>query len=195
MPRILLTLAIFAFVVLGATFVVGLMVGAHETGEIPATRPWMWYHFRLGLGSALAVVLVHCLIITYFIGTTRWCKEVVETYSLDRRLVLESTRLKRRSFPWSLSAMLIIVIVIALGAAADPATGRRNLEPWGTVHLIAASIGLVYLAASFYMAWNNVAAHHALIDRIVAEVQRIRRERGLEVEAPEPAKDAVAARR
>lgn len=182
MPRILLTLASLAFVVLGITFVVGLLVGSQEAGELPAPRPWMGYHFLLGVTSALAVVFVHCLVVTYFIGTTRWCKEVTETYSLDRRLVHESSRLKRRSFPWSLSAMLVIVVVIALGAAADPATGRRNLEPWATVHLIAACLGLLYVAASFYFTWNNVAAHHALIERIVAEVQRIRREKGLDVE-------------
>jgi hypothetical protein len=78
--------------------------------------------------------------------------------------------------------MLVIVAVIALGAAADPATGRRNVAPWGTVHLVAASLGLIYVAMSFYFTWNNVAAHHALIDEIVEQVGRIRQEKGLEVE-------------
>lgn len=196
MPRILFTLANLTVVVMGVTFVVGLLVGSRDVGEDPAVRPWMPYHFLFGLASALAVVFVHSLVVTYFIGTTRWCKEVTETYSLDPRLVQESTRLKRRSFPWSLSAMLVIVVVIALGAAADPATGRRNLEPWAVVHFIAASLGFLYVVSSFYFTWNNVAAHHALIDRIVEEVRRIRRERGLEVEATEPARgDEVAAQR
>jgi hypothetical protein len=187
MPRILFTLSLVTVAVLGVTFIVGLLVGSQDAGPAQAARSWMPSHFLLGVGSALMVVFVHSLVVTYFIGTTRWCKEVTETYSLDRQFIRESARLKRRSFPWSLSAMLVIVIVIALGAAADPATGRRNLEPWGTVHLVAASLGLFYMVASLYLTWNNVAAHHALIDRIVAEVGRIRRAKGLDVEPAESA--------
>lgn len=194
MPRILFTLSLIAVAVLGVTFVVGMLVGSQEVDAGSAVRTWMPSHFLLGLSSALAVVFVHSLVVTYFIGTTRWCKEVVETYGLDRQFIHESTRLKRKAFPWSLSAMLVIVVVIALGAAADPATGRRNLEPWGTVHLVAASLGLFYLVASLYLTWNNVAAHHALIDRIVAEVQRIRRAKGLDVEpAEDPRREQLTA--
>lgn len=182
MPRILFTLAVVAVVLLAITFVAGLLVGSLAAEDASTARGWMPYHLLLGVASALSVVFVHSLVVTYFIGTTRWCKEVAETYALDPKLNRESARLKRRSFPWSLSAMLVIVGVIALGAAADPATGRRNLEPWATAHLIAASIGLLYVASSFYFTWNNVAAQHALIDRIVAEVRRIRIEKGLEVD-------------
>jgi hypothetical protein len=185
MPRILFTLSLLAVAILGVTFVVGLLVGAQGPASAPAGGSWMPYHFLLGVASALAVVFVHSLVVTYFIGTTRWCKEVTETYGLERRFIQESTRLKRRSFPWSLSAMLVIVVVITLGAAADPATGRRNLEPWGTVHLVAALLGLLFVVGSLYITWNNVAAHQALIDRIVAEVARIRRAKGLDVEPAE----------
>ena len=180
MPRILFTLAVVAVLLLGATFVTGLVVGSDEERTGPVSRPWMGHHFLLGVASALAVVFVHSLAVTYFIGTTRWCKEVTETYSLDAEFIRESTRLKRRAFPWSLSAMLVIVGVIALGAAADPATGRRNLEPWAVAHLVAAGVGLVYVTASFYIACNKVAAHHVLIERIVADVHRVRLEKGLD---------------
>jgi hypothetical protein len=182
MPRILLTLAAVAVLVLAITFGVGLAVGAQEAPRIPGVRGWMPLHLLLGVASALAVVFVHSLAVTYFIGTTRWCKEVSETYSLETELARESTRLKRRSFPWSLSAMLVIVGVISLGAASDPATGRRNLEPWATAHLWAAALGFIYVAWSFYATWNNVAAQHALIERIVETVRRIRVEKGLEVD-------------
>ena len=36
-----------------------------------------------GTSAALAVVFVHSIAVTYFIGTSRWCKEVTETYQLD----------------------------------------------------------------------------------------------------------------
>ena len=60
-----------------------------------------------GLGSALVVVFVNSIVVTYFIGTSRWCKEVVETYSLDRGLLRRSVILKRRTFPWAVMAMLV----------------------------------------------------------------------------------------
>jgi hypothetical protein len=182
MPRILLTLAVFTVLLIGVTFVVGLFVGSLATEGGSAGRGWMPVHLLLGVAAALAVVFVHSLVVTYFIGTARWCKEVTETYQLDRQFLHQSTRLKRRSFPWSLSAMLVIVVVISLGAAADPATGRRNLEPWGTVHLVAATLGFLYVAWSFYATWDNVAAQHALIDQIVEAVRKLRVEKGLEVE-------------
>lgn len=166
---------------LAVTFIVGLLVGAQEAARLPLGRGWMPSHMLLGLSGALAVVFVHSLVVTYFIGTTRWCKEVSEAYSLDPRFIRESTRLKRRSFPWSLSAMLVIVGVLALGAAADPATGRRQLEPWAMFHLVAASLGFLYVACSFYVIWNNVAAQHALVEQIVEAVRQIRLEKGLDV--------------
>jgi len=53
-------------------------------------------------------------VVTYFIGTSRWCKEVVETYQLDRAPVFEEHPLKRGSFPWRRWRMLCVVTVIAL---------------------------------------------------------------------------------
>jgi hypothetical protein len=51
----------------------------------------MRWHFLTGLMAALAVVLVESVVVTYFIGTSRWCKEVVETYNLNTAAVEEST--------------------------------------------------------------------------------------------------------
>jgi hypothetical protein len=132
------------------------------------------------MAAALAVVFVESIIVTYFIGTSRWCREVVETYRLDPSAVRESNRLKRRTFPWVLMGMLVVVGVIALGAAADPGTGRPNTEAWAGWHLAAAVVGIAFIAWTFVIAWNNVLANHTIIERLVSEVAQVRRQRGQE---------------
>jgi hypothetical protein len=125
---------------------------------------------------------VESVIATYFIGTSRWCKEVAETYQLDVAPVKRSNRLKRRAFAWSLLGMLVIVGVISLGAAADPATGRPNTQWWVPLHLAGAIAGLAIIGWTYVAAWNLICANQAVIDEIAAEVARIRRERHLDEE-------------
>ena len=134
-----------------------------------------------GTAAALVLVLVESIVVTYFIGTSRWCKEVVEAYDLDRSLIQQSNFIKRRTFPWALFSMLVIVGVISLGAAADPGTGRIHTEAWATPHLIGALAGLCFITLAAIVEWNSIHANQALIEHILAEVKRIRSERGLEV--------------
>jgi len=131
----------------------------------------------------LAVLLVNSIVVTYFIGTSRWCKEVVETYQLDRAPVLKSNQLKRRTFPWALAGMLGVVAVIALGGAADPASLQPNTKAWANWHLIGAFLGIGLVAWTYLVAWNNILANHAIITGLVAEVSRLRKDRGLDVGA------------
>jgi hypothetical protein len=179
--RIFTTLAWFAILLVAANLIVGLSLGDLRNSPTQETLVWTRLHRLVGVGAALAVVFVESIVVTYFIGTSRWCKEVAETYRLDREFIRESTVLKRRTFPWALMAMLTAVGIIALGGAADPATGRRGTEDWVTIHMIGAMLGLAFICWSAVVEWNNIRANHSLINRILAEVKRIRTERGLEV--------------
>ncbi|MBA3484620.1 MAG: hypothetical protein H0T51_22680 [Pirellulales bacterium] len=53
-----------------------------------------------------------------------------------------------------------------------------------SVHQIAALVGLCVIAWTYYRAWLNIAANQEVIARIVAQVQQIRTERGLDEPAP-----------
>jgi hypothetical protein len=162
---------------LGAGFSIGEM---HQLPMTEDTRYWAMVHRLTGMATALGVVFVESIIVTYFIGTSRWCKEVVETYKLDPELVRHSNRLKRQTFPWALSGMLAVIGVSALGAAADPtASGVLERQSWTDWHLSAALIGFVFIAWTYVVAWINVAANQAIIERLVTEVGRVRHERGL----------------
>jgi hypothetical protein len=190
MNRILLTLASLSLVLLGAAMVIGLSIGDLYHDPTGATLHTATVHRLTGTAAALGVVFVESVIATYFIGTSRWCKEVTETYGLGRSPLHESNRLKRRAFAWSLLGMLTIVGVISLGAAADPATGRVDpatgqlvTEAWRPYHLAGAIGGLVFVAWTYLAAWNLICANQRVIQEIEARVAQIRRDRGLDVEA------------
>lgn len=40
----------------------------------------------MGIATGLLALFVNSVSVTYFIGTSRWCKEVVDTYELETEL-------------------------------------------------------------------------------------------------------------
>lgn len=140
-------------------------------------------HRLSGVFTGVVVVLVNCITMTYFIGTGRWCKEVVEAYSLSADFVTRSTRYKRRAFPASLASMLGIVSLVALGGAADPGAYVPPLKlaglTWSQVHFGAALLGFAGLGWLLMSQAAYIRANHELVAEILGEVQRVRQERGL----------------
>lgn len=146
-------------------------------------------HWFLGLLSSLTVLLVCSVTITYFVGTSRWCREVVETYSLPVELAASSNRLKRSAFAWSLAGALAIILVATLGGLSDPSAAFNNnrldrpafFVHW---HYLVAMLGMLFIAWSFWIQYTRIAENYQVIGRIVSEVSRVRKERGLPVEEP-----------
>src|SRR5690606_5043272 len=114
---------------------------------------WSSVHRLLGVGTALVLVFVNSLSVTYFIGTGRWIREVCETYSIGRAPVEASRQIKSSSFPWALVGIATALAIAALGAAADPSSGHAGTEAWVDWHLAAALGGTALLAAAYYMQW------------------------------------------
>jgi heme exporter protein D len=154
---------------------------AARSKELREIEPWARMHRLAGVAAALVVVLVYSIVVTYFIGTSRWCKEVVEAYRLPQELAREATQIKRRAFAWALIGMLWAVGLVALGAAADPATGRAGTSAWVTPHLVAAMATFVWLAWSFTTLYGHILRQNDVIQRIMTEVRAARESRGLEV--------------
>jgi hypothetical protein len=187
--RIFFSLAVFSLLCVAAALLLGLYIGdLHglmaadlSASERQVTIDRATAHRLAGLAAALVVILVNSIAVTYFIGTGRWCKEVVERYALDRELLGRSLAIKRRAFPWAIFSMLAMVGVVALGAAADPGTGLKDTEDWVLPHF-AGSLALVgLLLAAYVVLAAKIRDHYDVINEIVAEVRRIRQERGLEV--------------
>lgn len=141
---------------------------------------WKNFHFMFGVFAGLVTLLVNAVAVTYFIGTSRWCREVVDAYGIDDSPADESVRLKRRTFPWAVTGMLTMVAIAALGAASDPTGSVPNSQNWVMVHRIVAIVGTALIGWAFWNQAHNVKTNHGLIERILADVRRVRRERGME---------------
>jgi hypothetical protein len=186
MPRTFRWLAWFAALFMLATILWGLslrMVDIRDRTDATAQR-LATVHRLLGTAAAMLIVFVNSLVVTYFIGTARWVKEVAEPYKLDADLVARAQKLKRGVFPFALIHMLMAVGVAALGAASDPAA-RLRLQPpgglsWTTLHLLAACAGLCLLVWGSLQQAVAVRAQHELINKVLQLVATIRRARGLE---------------
>jgi hypothetical protein len=173
MTRIFPMLASLSLMLMGVAIVLGLTIGDLYAHPVAAeTLVWATRHRMIGVAAALFVVLVESIGVTYFIGTSRWCKEVTETYRLPPADLAASTRLKRRTFPWCVLGMLTVVGVSALGAASDPGTLRAGTAWWTDIHLAAAFGGLCLIGWTYYRAWLNIADNQQVIERIVAQVRR-----------------------
>jgi len=140
-------------------------------------RRWMTIHMLLGSAGALVALLVNSITVTYFIGTSRWCKEVCDTYKLRPELAAASTRLKRSTFPWALAGILAVIVIVGLGAAADPSGANwRNSAALVMPHYAAAMLGLAIVVVSFGVQISRIHENFRVIEQILAEVQRIRSE-------------------
>jgi hypothetical protein len=131
-------------------------------------------HFVCGLVTALGVLLVHCLIFIYFLGTGRWVKEVTLAYKMpDEPWHKETRELKRGTFPPALFSMLIGIAAAAAGAGA-----QLQAWPW-YVHMTLGLLTLLINLWAFRIELRNVAANALIIDGVMREVDRIRAEHGL----------------
>ena len=147
--------------------------------RLMAPRGRMTVHMLLGAGGALMAILVNCITITYLIGTSRWCKEVCETYRLPPDLAERSARLKRSTFPWAVMGVLAVILVVGLGAAADPSGANFNRSAHFVMpHYVGAILMLLVVACSFWVQINRIAANYAVIEEILSEVKRVREANG-----------------
>jgi amino acid transporter len=139
-------------------------------------------HFFFGLITAIFILLVHCLIFIYFLGTGRWVKEVTLAYQLPDEPHHKQTReLKRKTFPPALFAMLIGIATSAAGAGA-----QLQAWPW-QVHMTLAFLTLAINLWAFRVEFRNVSLNARVIEAVLVDVDRIRLAHGLK-----PNADALA---
>jgi phosphoglycerol transferase MdoB-like AlkP superfamily enzyme len=172
MARIFTTLAVIIILSLAASIAVGFLSMSLEVSE--TKKDIFLVHFFLGLGTTLVILLVHCIIFTYFLGTGRWVKEVGLAYRLrDEHLPKLTRELKRQTFPPALFAMLIAITTVAAGA------GTQLQEwPWH-IHASLAFLTLFINVWAFRVEWRNLTTNAQVIQEVLSEVDRIRAERGL----------------
>lgn len=188
MTRTLATLAVLLTVAMVAAIGVGFW-----SFFLPRDSEWrkeiFLIHFHLGLWTAIGILLVHCLIFTYFLGTGRWVKEVGLAYRLpDQDLPRTTRELKRSTFPPALFAMLIAIFTTAAGAGV-------MFQSWSWhVHATGAFLTLLINLWAFRVEYRNVSTNAAIIQAVLDEVDRIRQRSGLNSNAEALAEEEMPAK-
>ena len=173
MARTFRTLAVLLTLAILVTILIGFW--SMLTPGRPRDKDEFVVHFVCGLLTAIGILLVHCLIFIYFLGTGRWVKEVTLAYEMPDEPWHKRTReLKRETFPPALFSMLIGIAAAAAGA------GRTKLQAWPWyVHMTLGLLTLLINLWAFRIELRNVADNAGIIDAVKHETDRIRAVHGL----------------
>ena len=173
MVRIFSVLAIANGIGLIASFAFGLASMIAGSLNNPSDQTFL-FHFLCGLFTAVATLLVHCLIFTYFLGTGRWVREVTLVYDLPDEPLYKTTReLKRKTFPPALFAMLVTIATVAAG-------GGRLMQDWPyQIHFGGAILAILVNAWACIVEYRSLRRNEEVLAGVYREVDRVRAERGL----------------
>lgn len=178
MSRIFLTLASISNVLLVVTFVLGWQIGDPASLE-ELEQNQVGTHFLVAMGAAMIALMVHAIALTYFMGTGRWIEETCEAYRLGNSARDENIRLKYRVIPGMVIMMLLIMATGSFGAITDPASHYRI--PWSRLaHFTLACATLVGNLLVSCLEWNQIVRNGKVVEAVIAEVRRIRKEKGLD---------------
>jgi hypothetical protein len=182
MKRIFLSLAIFGTALLVLAFVLGWQIGDPHSVS-PETRRMMSYHLLTSVAALIFATMVHAVLLTYFMGTSRWLEEARLAYKLDNRWNEENRRLKYRSIPVMAVCLVVLILNIPLGAMSVDRTnwtlpGGGELSP-ARLHLAFSIFTLVVNVAVNALEYRAIRRNSELIAEVVQEVRRIRQEHGL----------------
>jgi len=183
--RIFLTLALIANAVLCYAIWRGLNIG--DTGaKIPEVQRQIGTHMLIGLGALTFATFVHAIALTYFMGTGRFLEETSKAYSLSGEFYSRSQRLKYGMLPGMTVCLLLMITTGALGAIADPATPASLADTFGVtddwIHFGGAVVMVGLNLIVTLMEYRAIASNAQVIEQVLAEVHRIRKERGLPVD-------------
>jgi hypothetical protein len=184
MNRIFLPLAVVSTIFLVATFVLGLQI---DDPKVPdrAVQAGVSAHFLTALAALCFATLVHAVVLTYFMGTGRWIEETSNAYHLSKAYFNENQSLKYRVVPMIVGCFALLLTTGALGAAVDPASPAQFAGGMGlSATMWHRGFAIVTLLA-------NIGAHYGeslalfrngeVVEEVLAEVRRIRTEKGLAV--------------
>lgn len=184
MKRIFVTLTVISTIVLFAAFILGWISGDPKSLD-ESVRRGVSLHRLMSLAALIFATLVHAILLTYFMGTGRWLEETSSAYSLGDQWIKESHSLKYGAVMAMVGAIVLLIAAGACGAAIDP-TGAVAFKGWGafsgaTIHFYIATIMLIGNLLVNAKEYQAVSRNSEIIDAVMDEVNRIRREKGLPV--------------
>jgi hypothetical protein len=176
--RIFLTLAIVANLGLGVAVWYGLGIRDH-TADLAVIKHSVSMHLLVALGASLLVLMLHAVVLTYFMGTGRWLEDTLAAYKLDERFRSQNIGLKYRAIPGMIACMLLIILTGAFGASADPLP-KAESSMTSTIHFTLAMATVFLNLLVSWIEYQAIATNGRVVAEVVADVKRIRKERGLD---------------
>ncbi|WP_437228113.1 hypothetical protein SH661x_000728 [Planctomicrobium sp. SH661] len=178
MNQIFLVLATASNAGLLLTFWLGWRIS--DPGSLAeAARQQVSSHFLVALGSVMLALLVHAIVLTYFMGTGRWIEETCAAYRFEGAARTENIRLKYRVIPGMVLCMLMLIVTGAFGAISDPASNMQM----PSAHLIHFGLAICTILANIFVSVlesQMIRRNSAVVDLVYREVKAVRRERGLD---------------
>lgn len=182
MNRIFFTLALVSSLMLIAAMGFGLWI-ENAASRDPAEQAIVFRHLFLAFGGLLVALMVHGLVLTYFMGTGRWMEETSDTYGLDEKWRKENGSLKYRTLPLMVGSVVMLITAGAFGAAADPASAV-GFQGWlgvpaATWHLLVAMLALGLHLVTTFVEYFAIVRNGEVIQEVMQAVGQIRQENGL----------------
>lgn len=144
-----------------------------------SARQQVSMHFLFALASVSFALLVHAVVLTYFMGTGRWIEETCAAYHFAEAPRAENIRLKYRVIPGMVLCMLLLIVTGAFGAIADPASNMQ-LPAAHTIHFVLATLTILANILVSVLEYQQIGRNSVLVDTVYREVLAVRRERGLD---------------
>ena len=171
-----------------ASLVLGLQVGdPMQNGGLDAeVNARVGAHILIGLGALTGSMMVHALLLTYFMGTGRWLEETSAAYKLSPEWHQRNQKFKYGILPGILVSVVMVIATGSLGAVADPATAVSLEEvigmPDATLHFSMALLTCLVTLIVNFTQFIAIIGNSAIVEGVLADVRRIRIERGLPVD-------------
>jgi hypothetical protein len=163
--------------------IVALALGLHIE-DAKVDRAAVSNHMLVALGALVFALLVHAILLTYFMGTGRWLEETSKAYKLSPDYCAQSSHLKYSTLPIMAGTLLLLIVTGAFGAAADPLgagfSGGLGLTA-GEIHFLTACLAVGANVIVNIIEYFAIQKNGRLVKDVLAEVQRIRQEHGLPV--------------
>lgn len=179
MSRIFLSLSVVGTILLIVALVLGLNIEDAKLDRGPVAN-----HLLVAMGALVFALLVHAILLTYFMGTGRWLEETSKAYRLSPDYCARSSQLKYSTLPLMVGTLFLLIITGASGAAADP-LGAGFSGLWGLtageIHFLTACLAIGANVIVNVIEYLAIEKNGRLVKDVLAEVHRIRQEHGLPV--------------
>lgn len=143
---------------------IACLLAATGLGYLAGAGGQIGYHTLGGVSATLVCVAVHCVVMTYFMATTKWVRYAVALKRLDPSSAEPTRSFRAQAFPAALLAIAFVFLAALLGVLTD----AYDLRPiW---HHIAALLAIAANIVATFFEGRAIRRNGRLIDGILSAI-------------------------